>query len=139
MQCPICTDKIKDIIELECSHSFCRECIREWFKQKHTCPVCRAPSHKFKDIISTGAKFDFDEYNNINDNTNDSINDSINDSTTDSIDTLSITFSDSDTDSLSNNEEYIVDLQNHNTSRKLGSYNYYYYTPTNDYYYYFAQ
>lgn len=27
---------------LECSHIFHRECIGEWLKYKHNCPVCRA-------------------------------------------------------------------------------------------------
>ena len=28
---------------LDCSHIFHRECIGEWLKQKHNCPLCRAP------------------------------------------------------------------------------------------------
>ncbi len=37
---PICEEENERI--LDCSHIFHRECIGEWLKQKHNCPVCRA-------------------------------------------------------------------------------------------------
>ncbi len=37
---PICEEEKERI--LDCSHIFHRECIGEWLKQKHHCPVCRA-------------------------------------------------------------------------------------------------
>lgn len=38
---PICYEEQKK--KLDCSHIFHRECIGEWLKQKHNCPLCRAP------------------------------------------------------------------------------------------------
>eukprot|EP00388_Colpodella_angusta_P010863 GDKJ01028109.1.p1 GENE.GDKJ01028109.1~~GDKJ01028109.1.p1 ORF type:complete len:240 (+),score=31.28 GDKJ01028109.1:11-730(+) len=42
--CPICVENIVDcshICELpDCSHVFCRNCLRTWAKTHYTCPVC---------------------------------------------------------------------------------------------------
>ncbi|MGA8164999.1 MAG: RING finger domain-containing protein [Waddliaceae bacterium] len=50
IQCVICFDSIvsepscdeEREKKLDCSHIFHRECIGEWVKKKHNCPVCRA-------------------------------------------------------------------------------------------------
>ena len=47
--CTICLEEIKESITLKCSHSFCYNCIDEWYKQKQTCPLCRKKIGK-KDI-----------------------------------------------------------------------------------------
>ena len=39
--CPICLDKDSDF-ELECKHRFHKDCIKEWLKIKHSCPLCRS-------------------------------------------------------------------------------------------------
>ncbi|XP_043977726.1 nuclear factor 7, brain-like [Gambusia affinis] len=41
--CPICKDIFRDPVDLLCSHSFCRECLNNWWKDKITpnCPICR--------------------------------------------------------------------------------------------------
>ena len=41
--CPVCHDFYSDPIMLLCSHSFCKNCIQEWWTQKgsKTCPVCK--------------------------------------------------------------------------------------------------
>ena len=40
--CTICLEKINNKkIELSCNHIFHRDCLREWMKQKPSCPVCR--------------------------------------------------------------------------------------------------
>ena len=70
MDCAICTEKIKDSVELECHHSFCRECLREWFKSKKICPICRASSNKFPEIESTGIDYEYEEYTDDNNNNN---------------------------------------------------------------------
>uniref|UniRef100_A0A3B3YFR7 RING-type domain-containing protein n=1 Tax=Poecilia mexicana TaxID=48701 RepID=A0A3B3YFR7_9TELE len=43
LYCPICKDVFKDPVDLLCSHSFCRECLNKWWKDKITpdCPICR--------------------------------------------------------------------------------------------------
>lgn len=44
--CSICLEKMilneeKDIVSMDCEHTFHKECIIEWLKIKHMCPVCR--------------------------------------------------------------------------------------------------
>ena len=41
--CPVCCDFYSDPIILLCGHSFCKNCIQEWWTQKgsKTCPVCK--------------------------------------------------------------------------------------------------
>lgn len=40
-ECGVCYD-IKSLIKMNCSHSFCNDCISEWIKKSNTCPMCRA-------------------------------------------------------------------------------------------------
>ncbi|KAM6954497.1 nuclear factor 7, brain-like [Aplochiton taeniatus] len=44
--CSICYDIFKDPVILLCSHSFCKGCLQEYWKQKESqeCPVCRKKS-----------------------------------------------------------------------------------------------
>uniref|UniRef100_A0A8K9XDQ5 Uncharacterized protein n=1 Tax=Oncorhynchus mykiss TaxID=8022 RepID=A0A8K9XDQ5_ONCMY len=44
--CPVCCDIFKDPVVLLCSHSFCKACLEEYWKQKASreCPVCRKNS-----------------------------------------------------------------------------------------------
>ncbi|CAL8394732.1 unnamed protein product [Arctogadus glacialis] len=41
--CPVCLNFYRDPIILLCGHSFCKNCIQEWWTQKgsKTCPVCK--------------------------------------------------------------------------------------------------
>ncbi|KAM4587040.1 E3 ubiquitin-protein ligase TRIM35-like [Odontesthes bonariensis] len=41
--CSVCHDIYRDPVVLSCSHSFCRDCLRSWWKEKpaRECPVCR--------------------------------------------------------------------------------------------------
>ena len=47
-QCPICLDDMmsnrKSIVveTVKCSHKFHLKCIKEWFRYKPTCPLCRS-------------------------------------------------------------------------------------------------
>ncbi|XP_077389708.1 E3 ubiquitin-protein ligase TRIM35-like [Festucalex cinctus] len=43
LQCPNCLEIFKDPVMLPCSHSFCRACVQQWWKEKgdRTCSVCR--------------------------------------------------------------------------------------------------
>uniref|UniRef100_A0A8C3A4Q5 RING-type domain-containing protein n=1 Tax=Cyclopterus lumpus TaxID=8103 RepID=A0A8C3A4Q5_CYCLU len=41
--CPVCCDIFIDPVVLMCGHSFCKTCLREWWRQSglQTCPVCK--------------------------------------------------------------------------------------------------
>lgn len=40
MICIICFEE-KKLIETNCNHFFCRDCIHHWSKEKRSCPICR--------------------------------------------------------------------------------------------------
>ncbi|XP_036007511.1 nuclear factor 7, brain-like [Fundulus heteroclitus] len=44
--CPVCQDVFKDPVVLSCSHSFCKECLKNWWRGKpaQECPVCKTIS-----------------------------------------------------------------------------------------------
>ncbi|XP_075318076.1 E3 ubiquitin-protein ligase TRIM35-like [Odontesthes bonariensis] len=44
--CSACHDIYRDPVVLSCSHSFCRDCLRSWWKEKpaQECPVCKRRS-----------------------------------------------------------------------------------------------
>uniref|UniRef100_A0A3Q2CMI1 Tripartite motif-containing protein 35-like n=1 Tax=Cyprinodon variegatus TaxID=28743 RepID=A0A3Q2CMI1_CYPVA len=46
--CPVCQDVFKNPVVLSCSHSFCRECLRNWWRRKpiKEYPVCKRRSSK---------------------------------------------------------------------------------------------
>lgn len=41
--CPVCHDIFKDLIVQSCSHSFCKDCLQTWWREKQTqeCPFCK--------------------------------------------------------------------------------------------------
>lgn len=41
--CPVCCDIFKDPVLLLCGHSFCKDCLSEWWRQSgsQTCPICK--------------------------------------------------------------------------------------------------
>ena len=44
-ECIICTEEICSddlIIKLKCKHYFHNKCIKEWFRSKYSCPICRS-------------------------------------------------------------------------------------------------
>ena len=48
--CPICFDKLSIIRyrrKTICGHTFCSECIQEWFHKKRNCPMCMKPFEEF--------------------------------------------------------------------------------------------
>ncbi|XP_001342383.3 E3 ubiquitin-protein ligase TRIM35-like [Danio rerio] len=49
--CPVCHDIFKTPVILSCTHSFCKECLQQFWRSKNTqeCPVCRRRSSK-KDL-----------------------------------------------------------------------------------------
>ncbi|XP_033935776.1 nuclear factor 7, brain-like isoform X1 [Pseudochaenichthys georgianus] len=46
--CPVCKEVFRDPVVLSCSHSFCRACLKNWFREKPTreCPVCKRRSSR---------------------------------------------------------------------------------------------
>uniref|UniRef100_A0A3P8NEH5 RING-type domain-containing protein n=1 Tax=Astatotilapia calliptera TaxID=8154 RepID=A0A3P8NEH5_ASTCA len=48
LHCPVCCDIFKDPVLLSCSHSFCKVCLRRWWRRKEAlkCPVCKRISGK---------------------------------------------------------------------------------------------
>uniref|UniRef100_UPI0037E9062C nuclear factor 7, ovary-like n=1 Tax=Semicossyphus pulcher TaxID=241346 RepID=UPI0037E9062C len=41
--CPVCHDIFKDPVILSCCHSFCKDCLQSWWREKENreCPVCK--------------------------------------------------------------------------------------------------
>ncbi|XP_044066049.1 zinc-binding protein A33-like [Siniperca chuatsi] len=44
LSCPVCHDIFKNPVVLSCSHSFCKDCLHRWWREKqiNECPVCKA-------------------------------------------------------------------------------------------------
>nr|CBN80661.1 Uncharacterized protein [Dicentrarchus labrax] len=43
LSCPVCQDIFRDPVVLSCSHSFCKDCLQTWWREKivHECPLCK--------------------------------------------------------------------------------------------------
>uniref|UniRef100_A0AAZ1XEX6 Uncharacterized protein n=1 Tax=Oreochromis aureus TaxID=47969 RepID=A0AAZ1XEX6_OREAU len=41
--CPVCQEVFRDPVLLSCSHSFCTDCLKRWWRERiiHECPVCK--------------------------------------------------------------------------------------------------
>ncbi|XP_062271670.1 zinc-binding protein A33-like [Scomber scombrus] len=52
--CPVCHEVFRDPVVLSCSHSFCKDCLKSWWRQKPTreCPVCKRRSSKENPPVS---------------------------------------------------------------------------------------
>ncbi|KAM6947753.1 zinc-binding protein A33-like [Lycodopsis pacificus] len=46
--CPVCHEVFRDPVLLSCSHSFCKDCLKSWWREKPTqeCPVCKRRSSR---------------------------------------------------------------------------------------------
>ncbi|XP_053281865.1 E3 ubiquitin-protein ligase TRIM35-like isoform X3 [Pleuronectes platessa] len=46
--CSVCHDIFRDPVILSCSHSFCKDCVKSWWKDKEVkeCPLCKRRSSK---------------------------------------------------------------------------------------------
>ncbi|XP_059185393.1 zinc-binding protein A33-like [Centropristis striata] len=44
--CPVCQDIFREPVVLSCSHSFCKDCLKSWWRGKQTqnCPLCKSQS-----------------------------------------------------------------------------------------------
>ncbi|XP_038152620.1 nuclear factor 7, brain-like [Cyprinodon tularosa] len=56
--CPVCQDVFKDPVVLSCSHSFCKECLKNWWREKPVkeCPVCKRRSSKDEPPLNRALK-----------------------------------------------------------------------------------
>ncbi|XP_062272385.1 nuclear factor 7, ovary-like [Scomber scombrus] len=43
LSCPVCHDIYTNPVILTCSHSFCKDCLQSWWREKqiHECPICK--------------------------------------------------------------------------------------------------
>ncbi|XP_074535312.1 nuclear factor 7, brain-like [Halichoeres trimaculatus] len=48
LSCPVCHEVYKDPVILSCCHSFCKDCLQSWWRERPTreCPVCKRRSSK---------------------------------------------------------------------------------------------
>ncbi|XP_074535595.1 nuclear factor 7, brain-like [Halichoeres trimaculatus] len=48
LSCPVCHEVYKDPVLLSCCHSFCKDCLQSWWREKEDreCPVCKRRSSK---------------------------------------------------------------------------------------------
>ncbi|KAJ8281420.1 hypothetical protein GJAV_G00067460 [Gymnothorax javanicus] len=54
LSCPVCSEIFRDPVVLSCSHSFCKDCVQQYWEQKgyQECPVCRKRAKRNKPPIS---------------------------------------------------------------------------------------
>ncbi|XP_074535617.1 nuclear factor 7, brain-like [Halichoeres trimaculatus] len=58
LQCPICHGIYKDPVILSCSHSFCKDCLKTWWREKghRDCPYCQRKSSKYEPPLNLALK-----------------------------------------------------------------------------------
>ncbi|XP_058470764.1 nuclear factor 7, brain-like [Solea solea] len=56
--CPICHEVFRDPVVLSCSHSFCKDCVKTWWRDRPTldCPVCQRRSSKEEPPLNLALK-----------------------------------------------------------------------------------
>ncbi|XP_068578236.1 E3 ubiquitin-protein ligase TRIM35-like [Cebidichthys violaceus] len=56
--CPVCHEVFRDPVLLSCSHSFCKDCLKSWWREKPTqeCPVCKRRSSKMEPPLNLALK-----------------------------------------------------------------------------------
>ncbi|XP_053171946.1 nuclear factor 7, brain-like [Scomber japonicus] len=56
--CPVCHEVFRDPVLLSCSHSFCKDCLKSWWRQKptHECPVCKRRSSRTEPPLNLALK-----------------------------------------------------------------------------------
>lgn len=53
LRCPICNDPFRSPVNcIQCGHTFCEECIQQWYQQQTSCPVCRERGYLFVPVIT---------------------------------------------------------------------------------------
>ncbi|KAG7505131.1 tripartite motif-containing protein 35-like [Solea senegalensis] len=59
LSCPVCCEIFKEPVVLKCSHSFCRDCLQQFWNQKKArreCPVCRMKCSLAEPTVSLSLK-----------------------------------------------------------------------------------
>uniref|UniRef100_A0A3B4V3Y3 Nuclear factor 7, brain-like n=1 Tax=Seriola dumerili TaxID=41447 RepID=A0A3B4V3Y3_SERDU len=56
--CPVCHEVFRDPVVLSCSHSFCKDCLKSWWRERPTreCPVCKTRSSRKEPPVSLTLK-----------------------------------------------------------------------------------
>ncbi|XP_019211864.1 nuclear factor 7, brain-like [Oreochromis niloticus] len=56
--CPVCQEVFRDPVLLSCSHSFCKDCLKRWWRERptHECPVCNRRSSKDEPPLNRALK-----------------------------------------------------------------------------------
>uniref|UniRef100_A0A3P9DTH6 Tripartite motif containing 35-12 n=1 Tax=Maylandia zebra TaxID=106582 RepID=A0A3P9DTH6_9CICH len=56
--CPVCQEVFRDPVILSCSHSFCKDCLKRWWRERptHECPVCKRRSSKDEPPLNRALK-----------------------------------------------------------------------------------
>ncbi|XP_053278809.1 E3 ubiquitin-protein ligase TRIM39 [Pleuronectes platessa] len=56
--CAVCHDVFRDPVILSCSHSFCKDCVKSWWKDKEVkeCPLCKRRSSRREPPVSLALK-----------------------------------------------------------------------------------
>ncbi|XP_070700022.1 nuclear factor 7, ovary-like [Pempheris klunzingeri] len=56
--CPVCHDVFRHPVVLSCSHSFCKDCLKRWWREKQTqeCPLCKRRSSRSEPPVSLTLK-----------------------------------------------------------------------------------
>ncbi|XP_061107112.1 E3 ubiquitin-protein ligase TRIM35-like isoform X2 [Conger conger] len=65
LSCPVCCDIFRDPVVLQCSHSFCKACLQQYWTQKFSgrdCPLCRCESTTDEPVVSLTLKNLCDSY-----------------------------------------------------------------------------
>ncbi|KAL4008741.1 hypothetical protein ACER0C_002593 [Sarotherodon galilaeus] len=56
--CPVCQEVFRDPVLLSCSHSFCKDCLKRWWRERttHECPVCNRRSSRDEPPLNRALK-----------------------------------------------------------------------------------
>ncbi|CAI5657585.1 unnamed protein product [Oreochromis niloticus] len=56
--CTVCQEVFRDPVILSCSHSFCKDCLKRWWRKRptHECPVCKRRSSKYEPPLNLALK-----------------------------------------------------------------------------------
>ncbi|XP_063324763.1 nuclear factor 7, brain-like [Pelmatolapia mariae] len=56
--CPVCQEVFRDPVILSCSHSFCKDCLKRWWRERptHHCPICKRRSSREEPPLNRALK-----------------------------------------------------------------------------------